>query len=50
MQDEAVTFDSLRPAASLFAGADTIFGPVYLAYGKSSGASGTFYFFLGRLF
>ncbi|HXV78070.1 MAG TPA: patatin-like phospholipase family protein [Candidatus Polarisedimenticolaceae bacterium] len=49
-QQQAVTLSDLEPAGSIFVGAETLFGPIYLAYGQTSGTRGTFYFFLGRLF
>ena len=33
---------------SVFWGADTIIGPVYLAYGRSTSGHDSFYFLLGR--
>jgi NTE family protein len=47
---ESVTFDSLRPAGSIFIAADTIFGPLFLAVAKAEGKKGTAYLQLGRLF
>jgi NTE family protein len=49
-EDEAVSFDTLRLAGSVFVGAETLFGPIYLAYGKADQQRGTFYVFLGRIF
>lgn len=37
-------------ASSVFAGVDTIFGPIYLGYGRTENDDNAFYFFLGRLF
>jgi NTE family protein len=37
-------------AGSLFLGADTKFGPLYLGYGRTEDGDDAFYFFLGRLF
>jgi NTE family protein len=37
-------------AGSLFLGADTFAGPLYLAYGRASGNNNAFYFYLGRPF
>jgi len=41
-------YGKLLPAGSVFWGADTVLGPVYLAYGYAPNAGGTFYFLLGR--
>ena len=41
---------SLRLAGSLFVGYDTIFGPLYLAFGHADGGYNAGYFFLGRPF
>ena len=40
----------LRLAGSVFVGADTVIGPVYLAYGRSELGSGGFYLYVGRTF
>lgn len=37
-------------AGSLFVGADTLFGPLYLAYGQAEAGKNAFYFYLGRNF
>lgn len=37
-------------AGSVFVGADTVVGPVYLAYGRSELGSGKFYLYVGRTF
>lgn len=37
-------------AGSAFVGADTLFGPLYLAYGHASGGNHALYFYLGRGF
>lgn len=41
---------SLKRDASLFLGADTILGPVYIATGFNEGGETAFYLFLGRTF
>jgi len=41
--------DSIN-AGSLFLGADTLLGPVYLAYGKAEGDNSAYYIYLGRSF
>ena len=40
----------LKLAGSVFVGADTVVGPVYLAYGRSELGSGKFYLYVGRTF
>jgi NTE family protein len=42
--------DGLILAGSLFVGVDTLFGPLYLAYGQAEGGNHAFYFYLGRGF
>ena len=42
--------DSLITSGSVFLGAKTILGPVYLAAGFAEGGRDSFYFFLGRTF
>ena len=37
LDSEAVTFDSLLPAGSVFFGADSLFGPIYLGVAKRGG-------------
>jgi len=43
-------FDSLIHAGSVFIGADTYIGPVYIAYGFNSAGRQSSYLFLGRIF
>jgi NTE family protein len=43
-------FGNLKQDASLFLGADTILGPVYLATGFNAGGETAFYLYLGRTF
>jgi NTE family protein len=50
LDSEAKTFDSLLPAGSIFLGADTVFGPIYLAFAKAEGSGSTAYLQLGRIF
>jgi NTE family protein len=45
-----VSFDELRYAGSLTLGADTIFGPLYLAAGFAEGGERALYLFIGRTF
>jgi NTE family protein len=47
---DIASFSDLRLAGSLFAGFDSLLGPIFLAYGKAEGASGTFYLFIGQVF
>jgi NTE family protein len=47
---ERPDFGDLRLAGSVFVGADTVIGPVYLAYGRSELGSGGFYLYVGRTF
>jgi NTE family protein len=42
--------DGWEGAATAYVGADTLLGPLYLAYGISSDGVDSFYLFLGRLF
>jgi NTE family protein len=48
--DEVRGLDDVLVAGSLFAGMDTLFGPIYVGYGYTEGGDSSFYFFLGRLF
>jgi len=48
MRHDEIGFDDLRYSGSLFIGADTPIGPVYLAYGLADGGENTFYFYLGN--
>jgi NTE family protein len=50
LNDEAVTFDSLRAAGSLFVGANTILGPAYLGYGLAEGGRSSVYLIIGQRF
>ena len=43
-----IDWDSLRFGGSLFVGADTIIGPLYLGYGQADSGNGALYLFLGR--
>ena len=47
-EDSSLT--NLRPAGSLFAGADTVLGPVYAGLGVNYGGTSTVYVLLGRPF
>jgi len=48
-RDDIGLSDSIY-AGSLFLGADTFIGPVYLAYGHAEGGNSAYYIFLGRAF
>jgi len=45
-----IGFDSLIRAGSIFIGADTYIGPIYIAYGFNSEGRQSSYLFLGRVF
>ena len=45
---EDVGFDGVRPAGGVFAGADTVLGPVYAGLGLGYGGNTSLYVFLGR--
>ena len=49
-QRSDISLGSARRDASLFFGADTYIGPVYLAVGYDEGGTTAFYLFLGRSF
>ena len=48
-RDDIGLSDSIY-AGSLFLGADTVIGPVYLAYGNAEGGRSAYYIYLGRSF
>lgn len=50
LQRSDAGLDNLRKDASIFFGADTILGPVYLGAGADTSGSSAFYLFLGRTF
>ncbi len=50
MSKSDVSFDDLRGAFSIFLGADSIIGPVYLAYGHAEGGNNAVYFYIGSFF
>jgi len=45
-----ISFSDLRKSGSIFVGAETPLGPVYLAWGYSDSGDGTLYFYLGNPF
>ena len=47
---ESRTFDSLQAAGSLWVGADTLLGPIYIGGGIAEGGNRTLYLFLGDPF
>lgn len=47
-QRSDIGFDDLRFGSSLFLGADTFIGPIYLGYGYADGGFGALYLMLGR--
>ena len=47
---DEMSFDDLRKNGSLFMGADTILGPVYVGAGADKEGDSAFYLFLGRTF
>jgi NTE family protein len=49
-RNEAVTFDSLRVAGSVFLGVDSLLGPFSFAYGIADRGNRSFTIFLGRTF
>jgi len=48
--DEPVTWPSLRRAGSLYVGADTVLGPVYLGFGYAEGNRKSVYLSIGQRF
>jgi len=49
-EEKQFDLNKLRLAGSVFVGYDTIFGPLYLAFGHADGGYNAGYFFLGRPF
>jgi NTE family protein len=49
-QPEDISWDNSLTAGSLWVGADTPVGPVYIAYGQAEGNRQSFYIFLGSVF
>ncbi len=47
---QTVNLNNLIYAGNLFLGFDTLFGPLYLAYGHAEGGNDAVYLFLGNLF
>jgi len=48
--EDDMSFSDLRKSGSIFVGAETPLGPVYLAWGYSDNGDSTFYFYLGNPF
>jgi NTE family protein len=49
-QDDAVSVDSLRHGGSIFVGAKTPIGPLYIGYGFADGGDNLFYLVIGERF
>lgn len=49
-EQDMVAWQDLHVGGSLFLGADTRFGPLYLAFGFNDLEQNRFYLFLGRSF
>jgi NTE family protein len=47
-QDKEDIFSDAIASGSLFLGADTPIGPLYLGYGHAEGGNNTVFFYLGR--
>ena len=47
---DPVTWSSLRRAAAVFVGANTILGPAYVGYGYTDGGRNAFYLIIGQKF
>ncbi len=47
---QSFDLNALRGAGSLFVGADTLIGPLYLAYGHAGSSHDSLYLYLGRVF
>jgi NTE family protein len=50
VEEKQFDLDKLRLAGSVFVGYDTIFGPLYIAFGHADGGYNAGYFYLGRPF
>lgn len=50
LQRNQISLDSLTQAGSLFIGADTYLGPLYIAYGFNTQGRQSTYLFVGRIF
>jgi len=46
---EDVSLDGMQTAGSVFVGADTFLGPVFLGYGRAQGGHDSFYLTFGSL-
>jgi NTE family protein len=49
-QASRVSLDEADLAGSVFVGADTLLGPVYVAYGRTSAGQDAWYLYVGRFF
>ncbi len=45
---DAISWHQLKRAGSVFVAADTLIGPIYLAYGRTAGGGSALYLFWGR--
>ena len=50
MKRSDMSFDDLIAAGSVFIGADSIIGPIYLGYGHAEGGHDAVYFYIGSFF
>jgi len=49
-RDASISLSDVLLAGSVWAGVDTVLGPMYAGYGVAEGGEHSFYFFLGRIF
>jgi NTE family protein len=50
LKDDPIGWSSLRRGGSIFLGARTVIGPVYLGYGYTEGGNSRIYFLIGQRF
>jgi NTE family protein len=46
---DAISLDDSLGGGSIWVGADTVVGPVYVGYGRAEGGAESFYFYIGRV-
>jgi NTE family protein len=46
---DEISLDNSIGSGSIWVGADTVVGPVYLGYGRAEGGVNSVYFYLGRV-
>jgi NTE family protein len=46
---DEISLDNSRGGGSIWIGADTLVGPLYLGYGRAEGGAESFYFYVGRV-